>query len=175
MGKEGGSPSVRTSLCPYFCLSIFQTAHRSVHLSVPPSVHCPCEIQCKYIFFCLFLGKGGEESSYLHVLMSICPSVCPFIHPFICPLSVCTSVCPSVRPPIRLSIQVKTDESQFYAFFTSFWGMVGGGGGGGYLLLTWECPENEICFSIMKISHNPVEEGWGRLEKSSARPTSIFL
>ena len=53
-------------------------------------------------------------------------------------------------------------------------GRGGGGGGDGYLLLTWECPENKICFSIMKISHNPVEEGWGRLEKSSARPTSIF-
>ena len=40
--------------------------------------------------------------------------------------------------------------------------------------LPWSALKIEVCFSIMKISHNPVEEGWGRLEKSSARPTYIF-
>ena len=36
--------------------------------------------------------------------------------------------------------------------------------------LLWSALKIEVCFSIIKISHNPVEGGWGLLKKSSSRP-----
>ena len=41
--------------------------------------------------------------------------------------------------------------------------------------LLWRALKIEVCFSTMKISHNPVEGGWGPLKKSLSRPSEYRL
>ena len=68
---------------------------------------------------------------------------------------------------VRLSIFAKTNENRFDAFCLF---LEKGGGVAATPGLLWIVLKIEICFSIIKISNNPVEGGWGSLKRSSSRP-----
>ena len=104
------------SLCLFVPPSVHPSIHTSVGLFVNASMQEKTEESRFQAFIASFWGKVGGPSLHVYVPLVICPSICA---------TKCLSIGLLYIPPsallsVRMSIQVKTDECRFQAFFASY-------------------------------------------------------